>query len=274
MEKFDFNVKLCLKSKEILKRNKDIAGNITRNKYTKSGYIGNCMYLYNLLKPNDYEDFYNKILDYAESHKEIRVENRGLTYEELYHLAEEFKKETEENGGINTGLNIYFYTLVCHLVIETFDGAKAEELLTDYFKENGADVSKVDPVIDTRYGLDLDVKKDGTRFFVQVKPISFFLGKNLHTMKDKVKICVKREEVLEKYGINTYYAIYDIDKEECRIRWVTNQKGKILFKIEELFAYDKDIIMNTDIEPFQEKDKDRINEMLNQYKLPETRTVL
>ena len=46
-------------------------------------------------------------------------------------------------------------------------------------------------------------------------------------------------------GIDTYYVIYDLDWKTSQFTWVNNKNGGILFKINDLFGYDKDNIKST-----------------------------
>ena len=63
---------------------------IYEHKCSYSRFIGNCTNLYYKLKPNNYFDFYEKELKYAEENHSLPVEERGLTYEEFYMLAHKY----------------------------------------------------------------------------------------------------------------------------------------------------------------------------------------
>jgi hypothetical protein len=46
-------------------------------------------------------------------------------------------------------------------------------------------------------------------------------------------------------GHDTYYVIYDLDWKTSELKWLLNKKDIILFKISDLFNYDKDNIKET-----------------------------
>ena len=75
--------------------------------------------------------------------------------------------------------------------------------------------------------------------------IFFFLSKKIDVHEDRVACCYKREEVLKREGIDTYYIIYDLDWQTLELKWVVNKKGGLLFKLSELLKYNKENITET-----------------------------
>ena len=206
MEIFKFDINKCIECKKILNRN-DKSKEIYEHKCSYSRFIGNCTNLYYKLKPNNYFDFYEKELKYD--------------------------------------ISVYFYALVCHAIVETFVGQKKEETIMKYISDKGFTVNKVEGKKDAKYGVDIEVFGKGQHFYVQVKPISFFKSEYPNTHKSRIEACRKREEVLNLEGIDTYYVIYDLDWKTSQFTWVNNKNGGILFKINDLFGYDKDNIKST-----------------------------
>ena len=241
---FKFDINKCIECKKILNRN-DKSKEIYEHKCSYSRFIGNCTNLYYKLKPNNYFDFYEKELKYAEENHSLPVEERGLTYEEFYMLAHKYKVLLEDCTTLKYDISVYFYALVCHAIVETFVGQKKEETIMKYISDKGFTVNKVEGKKDAKYGVDIEVFGKGQHFYVQVKPISFFKSEYPNTHKSRIEACRKREEVLNLEGIDTYYVIYDLDWKTSQFTWVNNKNGGILFKINDLFGYDKDNIKST-----------------------------
>lgn len=243
MKIFEFDIDKCIQCKKILNRNTE-ARLIYQYECSDSCYIGNCTNLYHKLKPLNYKDFYDKELKYAEENHDLPISERGLTYEEFYMLAHKYKKLVEDKTNLTYDLSVYFYALICHAIVETFVGQKKERMIMDYSSKKGYEAKKVEGKKDAKDGVDIKVIGNGLSFYIQVKPISFFKAKYPDTHKHRIKACRKREEVLDLEGLDTYYAIYDSDWKTSQVKWVSNN-GRILFKINELFMYDKDNIETT-----------------------------
>lgn len=245
MEKYRFDVEKCIEAKKVLNKIKE-ARNIYKEHCAPSKYIGNCSNLYQKLKPVDFLDFYEKELAYAEENKDrLPIYYRGLTYEDFYGLATKYKTMLEETCDVSYDLSIYFYSLVCHAIVETFVGQKKEEDIIRLLVKRGYNPLKTSGGKDARYGVDIAVNGISEDFYLQIKPISFFLSKFEDTNNDRISLCHKREEVLEMESIDTYYMIYAIDYLDSEVRWVTKDNGEILFHINELFQYEKDNIEET-----------------------------
>jgi hypothetical protein len=244
MEIFEFDVQKCLDAKGLLRGNNTL-GNIYKKNCSYPHFLGNCTDLYYLLMPTDYLDFYEKELRYAENNQHLPIIRRGLTYREFYDLAVKFKTLAEEATSLRYDLSAYFYALVCHAIIETFNGQKVEELVMSLLKRRGYDVQKVNGDKDANYGLDIAVNGITREFYIQVKPITFFFGNKEHIHRDRIGLCRKRENILEMEKIDTYYLIYENNGHIDDLKLVSKDNGKILFKINDLFDYDKNDIENT-----------------------------
>ena len=244
VEIFEFDINKCIESKKILKGNKK-SGLIYQTKCSYSRFIGNCVNLYHKLKPLNYKDFYDKELKYAEENHDLPIEERGLTYEEFYMLAHKYKTLLEDCTTLRYDISVYFYSLVCHAIVETFVGQKKEEAIMKYITSKGFKVNKVDGKKDAKYGVDIEVIGKGQHFYLQVKPITFFKSDRPDTHQDRIDACRKREEVLKLEGLDTYFIIYVLNWETSQTKWVNNKNSGILFKISDLFQYDKDDIKNS-----------------------------
>ena len=245
MEIFEFDIDECIRCKKILNRNKK-SSSIYKDKCSYSCFIGNCTNLYHKLKPLNYKDFYDKELKYAEENHNLPISERGLTYEEFYMLAHKYKVLVEEYTALKYDISVYFYSLICHAIVETFVGQKTEGIAMNYISKKGYEVRKVEGKKDAKYGIDIEVIGKEQHFYVQVKPISFFTAQREHTHEDRISACKKREKVLESpEKLDTYYMIYELNWKTSQIKWVPKKKNKLLFKIDDLFSYDKDNIETT-----------------------------
>ena len=241
---FDFDLNKCIECKKILNSNAT-ARKIYKHNCSYSKFIGNCTNLYHILKPNDYWDFYKKELKYAEENRDLPIEDRGLTYEEFYMLAFKYKTLVENATKLSYDLSVYFYSLVCHAIVETFVGQKKEETVMQYISSKGFKAEKVNGKKDAKYGVDIEVTGNGEHFYIQVKPISFFKANFPDTHEDRIDACRKREEILKLEGIDTYYIIYVLNWDTLELNWIVNRSGGVLFKINELFQYEKSDIKGT-----------------------------
>ena len=244
MENFKFDVKKCIEAKKKLNKY-DITKRIYKLKCSYPHFLGNCTNLYHKLKPTDYYDFYDKELKYAEENHDLPIEDRGLTYEEFYFLAYKYKVLVENECKLKYSLSTYFYALVCHAIIETFVGQKKEENVMKYIEQMGFTAKKVDGEKDAKYGVDIEVFNSDKHFYVQVKPISFFVSNYNDTQEDRISCCWKREEILRLENLDTYYIIYDMNWDTLELNWLLNKNNGILFKINDLFQYDKSDIKGT-----------------------------
>lgn len=234
---FTFSKEECLKAKSILGKNGTIS-TIWRNNFAPSNRIGNCTNLYRKLKPVSVDDFYEKYIEYGAGNPDMPISQRGLSYDELYALAERYKKVSEEKTGVTAyDLSVFFYDALCHIIVETWDGQQNERDFVKFLTSLGYKCSKFDGRIDAEYGVDIKVERgDGVVSAIQIKPISFFKSNRHDVHMDRVHLCEKYEEALKNLKFKTYYAIYVKDKETGDITWVKNGNG-YRFRINELFNY-------------------------------------
>ena len=134
MEIFEFDINKCISCKKILNSNKE-SRLIYQDKCSYTCFIGNCTNLYHKLKPLNYKDFYDKELKYAEENHDLPIKERGLTYEEFYLLAHKYKVLLEDRTTLKYDISVYFYSLICHAIVETFVGQKIERIIMDYISK-------------------------------------------------------------------------------------------------------------------------------------------
>lgn len=201
-------------------------------KYSGRTFVGDCSYLYKKLKPTSYQDFYEKYTKDGEESTEVDEKKRGRTYNEIVELA---KKYREDVGDYQVSLEDYIRDIYMHVIIETYDGQKIEEMVSSYIESKGFEVSRCSGDKDALKSIDLEIKKNGNEDRIQIKPISFFNGnRNLSLRDDRKRIYENAVELYKEEGKVLYFIIYEInDKRECR--FVTKPNGKITFKYDELF---------------------------------------
>lgn len=240
----DFDKDKCIAARDILGKNPTIR-TIYKNNFSYGKYIGNCTELFRRHNPTSYEDFYRKYITYAKEHPNKVIYYRGLSYDELLHTAEEYKKMTEEKVDVNYDLSVYFYDLVCHIIIETYNGQNIERSFINYLTSLGYKCDNFVGRIDAKYGVDIRVtNKNDNVYAIQIKPISFFKSNKTDVQEDRISLCLKYTEAMAVLGIETFYAIYEENKETNEIKWLKNKNG-FKFKINDLFEFDKDNIANT-----------------------------
>ena len=111
--------------------------------------------------------------------------------------------------------------VIFHAIVETYNGAFAEEEVNKHLNDTGRQTLKVEE-LDRLYGLDLLVKnKDGvTMSGVQIKPVSFFRGSQYDLIKDRKKVFTQFERLLKgknEYNVNKlFFVIYKTDNGEMK----------------------------------------------------------
>ena len=208
-------------------------------KYSGRIFVGDCSYLYKKFKPTSYQDFYEKYTKDGEESTEEDVKRRGRTYEEIVELA---KKYQEDVGDYDISLDYYIKDIYMHVIIETYDGQKIEEMVSYYIEGNGYEVSQCSGDKDAIRSIDLEIKKKNREDRIQVKPISFFNGnRNLSLREDRKRIYENAVKLYEDEKKILYFIIYEIDENrECK--FVAKENGKITFKYDELFDNEKGVL--------------------------------
>lgn len=233
-----FDYEKCIKYKETYIG--DIKFNyIWRNCFAPSNKIGNCTNLYRRLNPSSYEDFYKKYVEYAEANKDLKIKDRGLTYDELVLLSKNYKDKCKNTGCEVYDDEVYFYVALAHIIIETFDGQEKERMFKEYLIKNGFSCDCLDGVFDGKYGIDI-IAKDAknNKFFIQIKPLSFFASSRMDVVQDQKKLCEKYKDLYLNHNIQTLYAVYVINPDNS-IEWFKNNGTKYSFKLNDLFEVDE-----------------------------------
>ena len=87
--------------------------------------------------------------------------------------------------------------LIAHAIFETYHGVMIEKTVDDYLvKQN--DVTKLsynNEKFDKQYGVDNGFLFKERKYFVQVKPISFFIGEDKHLVNDRKRLFKKFEKL-------------------------------------------------------------------------------
>lgn len=243
MSLIKFDEELCIKSKEIFAKD-EVITQIWRKHYAPSNKIGNCSNLFRLHMPTDVEDFYKKYITYASLHQELNIRDRGLSEEEIIKLANEYKEEVESYSEKRYDISEYINDMLCHIIIETFNGHISEIEVIKYLNSLGYECGYVDGYYDAKYGIDIVVKSP-TKFFIQVKPFSFFLSKRYDTKLDQTKLYDTNNIVKEEFGINTFYVIYSKDRATGKISWIKNKKtDSFCFRLSDIYDNNKNIVIN------------------------------
>lgn len=236
---FKYSRKESLNAKEIVGKYWQFA-NIYHDHFSYPIHIGPCVILCRILEPENHEDFANKYFEYAEMHKHLPIEERGLTKEEFYQSAVRYKALADEKvPNNNISLETFFHDLSCHVFTETYDGHVTKEIpLLTYirnFVNANANFPK-DIKEDMKNGVDILVYDNNNipLYGIQIKPSSFFIGfskgKKIGIIKDTKSLVNKYYTAKREYGIETYYCIYD----EVR-GWVLNENGELTFKLNQIF---------------------------------------
>jgi hypothetical protein len=193
-----------------------------------------------ILEPESHEDFVEKYFEYAESHKHLPINERGLTKEEFYQSAVRYKALADSkvpNNGIS--LETFFHDLACHVFTETYDGhiTKEKPLLAyirNFVNKNARFPKDIKEDMNT--GIDILVcdGNDTPSYGIQIKPSSFFIGFSKGVKSDIIEdnrsLVNKYYNAKRTYGIETYYCIYD-DKRG----WLRNETGKFSFKLTDIY---------------------------------------
>lgn len=196
---------LKIKDKEYYETNKKFFNtHYNRQWKTIAGrpYLGSCSYLFMKYKPVSYDDFLQKYLeDYdTENYDELTCrgdKHKGRSEEQLINLAKKYLKLCNND---KVTLEMCLDDIVNHAIIETFDGHQAELVLINLI--NGLPdfyAQSCEDDMDASYGVDVVVRrKENNKIsnFIQVKPISTFLGdKNRSLVEDRKNFFNKQEKL-------------------------------------------------------------------------------
>ena len=146
--------------------------NVYKNNFSPSNVIGQCITLCEKLKPTSCEDFEIKYHEYAQNNINLPIKERGLTKEELIATVKKFKEKCETaDKSLTYDEKIYYDTLMCHIITETYYGYKREQLLMNYINNIGLQIKKSSYKEDAKKSIDFIVTDvDGNEFYIQIKP--------------------------------------------------------------------------------------------------------
>lgn len=163
-------------------------------------YVGNCSYLFKKYRPKDYEDFFQKYINdysYVDYDTDTCKGSHyvGRSYEQLTNLAHIYHKTINDNSFT---LEDCLDDIINHVIIETFDGHIVENRLCQMLINSGYMVENQDDNYDTKYGIDIvavHLNNKNDIHYIQVKPISFFIGsKNQSLIYDRKKRIISEFE--------------------------------------------------------------------------------
>lgn len=248
-----------LKSKEHYERNKKKFNDNCNEQYkviNGKPFIGNNTWLYKTLKPENYQDFFDKYLasatgksldinkDYHNRWDLKKDAHSGRTLEDLISLAKFYKKLCHH---VNYPIEDFFDDLVNHIIIETYDGHRSERELGDIFRSKGCEVEESDGDFDSKFGVDLIVKTKTKAYYIQVKPFSTFSKVKPHEglRNDRINF-FEKQRLLDNYlgeHNEIIYMLYDKahmdktgeilwkckgDKVKFSLRELTDEKGNTI----------------------------------------------
>lgn len=217
---------------ELKKKINFLYGNIWK-KISGRPYVGNCSYLYKKLEPINYQDFFEKYINYISPNKTNSLkkdEYYGRTINDLLNLAKKYKELCNDD---KLSIEDFFDDIVNHVIIETFDGHIAENYILNVLKEKGFTVLNSDGEMDAVLGVDLIVKwKEKIISFLQIKPVTTFLGNNnISLVNDRIEFYHKQEKLNEYIktayknciikNANIEYMLYDKSTydNENKLKW-------------------------------------------------------
>lgn len=214
--------------------------------FNKTDKVGNMAYLYSKYgRPTTTKEFYEKYISDTTSDEPLN--QKGRSEEELLKFAEEYKSNYEAiTTNTSIPLETFYKNLVFHFFTQTITGHNAEETLTRAINEKFENYTAkaVDYVLDTKYGVDVEVtRNDGHKFYLQVKPISFIIGKNpsKDLKQDREAVIYKRDKTLKELGCETYYVFYR--KNNDKLEWL-KKNNKITSKIKDILDNNGNSVFN------------------------------
>lgn len=218
------------------KNYKNTINKIYRKTYSKKNCIGECVNLYETLQPISVQDFRDKLETYTEEHQDIPLRHRGPTNYELFILAKRFRDECCKARPSLQQYDVMFYynNLLHHQTTETFYGCKKEERWCEYLKLNNIKSRHATSDEDGEFCADIftfdeNGKEDSA---IQIKPISFLLGKSGDIQLDRNKLLPAMSLLKSKMNINLIFVVYNVEIN----KWLKNiDKDSFVFQFEELF---------------------------------------
>lgn len=218
--------------KEDFKKTNRISKKYNREwkKYAGRNSVGDCSNLFQRLRPTDYYDFYIKYTKDGEETVNNRKDFKfyGRTEDEIEEIAKKYKAEC---GNTSYTLEEFIKNVYMHTIIETFDGQKKEQEVSQMLVNMGYTYEKPEKNEDSRFGIDFKVFENGKfEFVLQVKPISFFIGShNKSLIEDRISAFEKQSLVMRYFNVPTYYMVYKSDN-DGKVQWL-KRDGKLCIKL-------------------------------------------
>ena len=182
-----------------------------RNIFSKRKISGPCMNTCSRLKPINEEDFCNRAGDICPKLAKENWEFIALRWRE--YCGEKF-----------IPLSVFYNVVVCHNIVETFRGKETELKVANMLRDAGFEIVPTTDDDDAKRGIDIFAKKDGQKYFIQVKVISYLFGCKPDLVADRVKVFTQyipnqKEEYGE--GIPYWWIFYDYKTKE----WIWNPES-------------------------------------------------
>lgn len=219
-----------------LNAKKELSGQIYsmkwRNRYSSRKSVGSCVYLCDKWKPTSYEDFYLKYLESGEKDVGNDLKERGRTADEIEDIAVKWRNDCQEQV---IPLETFFYGVIVHVIVETFQGQKHENDVVNQLEKSGFKVLHGDYNEDALMNIDLKVYEKGEsspKFLLQIKPIRFITSYRGDVILDKLNAFKKNALALQKYpNSKMFYLVYDNSTDN----WIINiKKNRCAFEYDEL----------------------------------------
>lgn len=213
------------------------------DEYRHPEHIGYCMRVMETLKPNGYEDAFNK---YIENGELFRDENaptydtifyRGRTKEEFEEVAIKWKNDAGLTA-MNIPLVDFYDAIILHAIIETYDGYNRERMVRDMIKSLGGQIFSTTGKEDSKMGIDIKAKLPNRNGFVliQIKPATFFVNNdNVPLRHDRQTQWEKQQRALNAHPMSVFcYLVYYMT-DEGETRWIVNpETNKCSFDYDQL----------------------------------------
>lgn len=166
--------------------------------------VGCCTYLYKKYNyPKTYNEFYEA---YIKDHS-VNDKQSGRNEYYIYKIAKELSNRDNHRFEISD----YYSYIVKKIIVDTLEGAKKESEINEMLIKKG--LTTVSPTLDEdlKLGIDLKVYKNNKLLYmVQVKPNTFFIGNNNHSLiNDRINAINKEQMVMNIYHVPTIYIIYN-----------------------------------------------------------------
>lgn len=229
-------------------------------KFAGSNSIGNCDEMCQMIcgafmdnagrLPTD-QEYLDTQIDYAESQeKRLKIHSRGPTWMEWWMIGEKLRNAIKkEEPTFTCSAEDCLQTALYHTVTETMMGKRAEKELIDNMISGVTkkEVEYPSGADDAFFGVDFFAYfgKNADKYGIQVKPITFYMGKKSSTVEDNEALLKKSVSAIEHFGlVGMLYAIYE-RRGDNNNEWFykeVNGRKKFLFTIDELYDVDKKVV--------------------------------